>query len=144
MRVKDNFLQIHSHQLLHRFLVPSFRNRFALHLGLFKEQKYIHKETIALSLYRVGVNLIYLSISLYVGLAELAYGFCVQGFGGQVVGHMICQVDQSDERSLKVTNPKVLHKSAVTQFIHIHQHKQNLKTDKLWSRSTKQLLQFQF
>lgn len=43
-----------------------------------------------------------------------------------MVGHVICQVDQSDKGSLKVPNPEVLHKSAITMLSHVHHHKQNL------------------
>lgn len=68
----------------------------------------------------------YLSFAIQVGLAERLNGLSIQTVGGQVIGQMVCQVNQSDERSLKSSHSEILHHSAVTGLVHIHHHKQNL------------------
>lgn len=70
----------------------------------------------------------YLGLALEIGLAEFLYGHYIQSVRGQVVGHMVCQVDQSNERSLKISYPEVLHQPAVTRLINVHQYEQNLNT----------------
>lgn len=66
---------------------------------------------------------IYLSLALQVGLAECLYHLHIQGFGGQMIGHMVSHVDHSDEGSLEFPNPEVFQQPAVTRLIHIHPHK---------------------
>lgn len=68
-----------------------------------------------------------LGLALQVGLAECFYGVHIQRVGGQVIGHVVRQVDQPDQRSLEAPNPEVLHHPAVPRLVHVHPHKQNLR-----------------
>lgn len=73
---------------------------------------------------------IYLGLALQVGLAESFYRPRIQRLRGQVVGHMVCHVDQPDEGSLEHPNPEVFHQPAVARLLHVHKHKQDLKCAK--------------
>lgn len=130
--VKADFLQSHSHQLLHRLLVPSFRYRLTRHLRLLHAtQTHYSYQGRAVSPVRwqtLNGGKCYLSLAVEVGLAECFDGLNIQSFRGQVIRHMVCQVDDSDQRSLERPNPEVLHQPAVTRLIHVHPHKQNLNS----------------
>lgn len=127
--VEGHFLQIHPHQLLHRLPVPALRYQLALHLRLHRPTG-SQQERGRGNFLSSGGGGIYLGLALQVGLAELFYRPRIQRLRGQVVGHMVCHVDQPDEGSLEPPNPEVFHQPAVARLVHVHKHKQDLKCAK--------------
>lgn len=130
--IKGDFLHIQSHQLLHRLCVPSLSDRLTLQLRLFyNTQVYQDRLFLYFLLFLITWQVTececYLSFALQIGLAECFYCRHIQNVRWQVIGHMICQVDHSNEGCLKIPNPEVLHQPAITGFIHVHPNKQDLK-----------------